>query len=117
MFGVAAVLTKGVVHLAGRGIVPLLTSVELYALIVVAVVAISVQQSAFQIGALQASLPATTVMEPMVASLLGFVVLGEYLHADRAVYAILVAALAATVAAAIALARGAAKDELVDAQV
>lgn len=111
LFGVAAVLTKGVVHLVGRGPVALLTSVEPYALIVVAVIAISLQQSAFQVGALQASLPATTVMEPMVASLLGFVVLGEYLHADKAVAAILAIALVATVAAAVALARSAADSE------
>ncbi|EKT76731.1 hypothetical protein WSS_A41160 [Rhodococcus opacus M213] len=63
-------------------------------------------QSAFQVGALQASLPATTVMEPLVASLLGFVVLGEYLDADRKVTAVLVVALIAVVMAAVA--RGAA---------
>ncbi len=50
-------------------------------------------------------------MEPMVASLLGFVVLGEYLHADKAVAAILAIALVATVAAAVALARSAADSE------
>lgn len=116
LFGVAAVLTKGVVHLAGRGVIPLSTSLELYALIVVAVVAIALQQSAFQVGALQASLPATTVMEPMVASLLGFVVLGEYLDADHDVYAILIVALAGTVAAAIALARSSAAGEVANAQ-
>ncbi len=65
-------------------------------------------QSAFQVGALQASLPATTVMEPLVASLLGFVVLGEYLDADRKVTAVLVVALIAVIMAAVALARGAA---------
>ncbi|EID72003.1 hypothetical protein W59_39949 [Rhodococcus opacus RKJ300 = JCM 13270] len=63
-------------------------------------------QSAFQVGALQASLPATTVMEPLTASLLGFVVLGEYLDADRNVTAVLVVALIAVVKAAVA--RGAA---------
>lgn len=114
LFGVAAVLTKAVVHLAGRGIVPLMTSVELYALIGVAVVAISLQQSAFQVGALQASLPATTVMEPMVASLLGFVVLGEYLDADPEVTALLVAALVLVLVAAVALARSAGASEDVD---
>jgi drug/metabolite transporter (DMT)-like permease len=110
LFGVAAVLTKGVVHLAGRGLGHVLGSFEFYALVVVAVVAISIQQSAFQVGALQASLPATTVMEPLVASMLGFVVLGEYLHADRAVSAVLVVAVAAMIAAAVALARGAAHE-------
>ncbi|MFC9760420.1 DMT family transporter [Rhodococcus jostii] len=108
LFGVAAVLTKGVVHLAGEGPRPLFTSLELYALVVVGAAAVALQQSAFQVGALQASLPATTVMEPLVASLLGFVVLGEYLDADRKVTAVLVVALIAVIMAAVALARGAA---------
>lgn len=111
LFGVAAVLTKGVVHLAGDGVRPLVTSLELYALIAVGFGAVSLQQSAFQVGALQASLPATTVMEPLVASMLGFVVLGEYLDADREVTAILVVALVAVIMAAVALARGAATVE------
>jgi drug/metabolite transporter (DMT)-like permease len=111
LFGVAAVLTKGVVHLVSRGIVPLVTSFELYALIVVAVCAITLQQSAFQAGALQASLPATTVMEPVVASMLGFVVLGEYLDADRSVTAVLVVASVLMIAATVALARSSAEDE------
>ncbi|WP_072804009.1 DMT family transporter [Rhodococcoides yunnanense] len=111
LFGVAAVLTKGVVHLVSRGVVPLLTSVELYALIAVAVCAISLQQSAFQAGALQASLPATTVMEPVVASALGFLVLGEYLDADRDVGVVLVVATIAMIAATVALARSSANDE------
>lgn len=111
LFGVAAVLTKGVVHLVSRGVVPLVTSVELYALIAVAVCAITLQQSAFQAGALQASLPATTVMEPVVASALGFLVLGEYLEADRGVAAVLVVAVVAMAAATVALARSSASEE------
>lgn len=111
LFGVAAVLTKGVVHLVSRGVVPLLTSVELYALSAVAVAAITLQQSAFQAGALQASLPATTVMEPVVASALGFVVLGEYLATGRGGGVVLVVALVAMVAATVALARSSARDE------
>ncbi len=113
LFGVAAVLTKGVVHLVSRGTMPLLTSPEPYALVAVAVCAVTLQQSAFQAGALQASLPATTVMEPVVASALGFLVLGEYLAADRDVTAVLVIAVSAMIAATVALARSAAGDEAV----
>ncbi|MGW4477937.1 DMT family transporter [Rhodococcus triatomae] len=111
LFGLAAVLTKGVVHLVGRGPVALVTSLELYVLVVVAVVATSVQQSAFQTGSLQASLPASTVMEPVVATLLGFVVLGEYLDADHEAMAVLAVAVAAMLAATIALARASAGPE------
>ncbi|MCE4268225.1 DMT family transporter [Rhodococcus globerulus] len=108
LFGVAAVLTKGVVHLVTLGPSAVLTSFEFYALVAVAAVATSVQQSAFQAGDLQASLPATTIMEPVIASLLGFVVLGEYLDADRKVAAVLALAVVAMVAATVALARNAA---------
>ncbi|MDI9947846.1 DMT family transporter [Rhodococcus sp. IEGM 1305] len=101
--GHSALTTKGVVHLAGEGPRPLFSSLELYALVVVGAAAVALQQSAFQVGALQASLPATTVMEPLVASLLG-----EYLDADRKVTAVLVVALIAVIMAAVALARGAA---------
>ncbi|PBC42436.1 hypothetical protein CJ178_13300 [Rhodococcus sp. ACPA4] len=108
LFGVAAVLTKGVVHLVTLGPSAVLTSFEFYALVAVAAVATSVQQSAFQAGDLQASLPATTIMEPVIASLFGFVVLGEYLDADRKVAAVLALAVVAMVAATVALARNAA---------
>lgn len=108
LFGVTAVLTKGVVHLMGLGPHAVLTSVELYALVVVAPIATALQQSAFQAGDLQASLPASTIMEPLVAGLLGFAVLGEYLDADRSVVAVLVIALVAMTTATIVLARGSA---------
>lgn len=111
LFGVAAVLTKGVVHLVTLGPSAVLTSFEFYALVAVAAVATSVQQSAFQAGDLQASLPATTIMEPVIASLLGFVVLGEYLDADRKVAAVLALAVVAMIAATVALARNAAGSE------
>lgn len=112
LFGMTAVLTKGVVHLAGLGPSALPTSVEPYALVAVAVVATAVQQSAFQAGELQTSLPASTIMEPLVASLLGVVVLGEYLDADRGAAVILVLALFVVVAAVIALARASARHTL-----
>lgn len=106
LFGVSAVLTKGVVDIASRGVLPLATAPELWALLLLAAGAVTVQQAAFQAGDLRASLPATTVLEPVVASLLGFVVLGEYLDADRAMSVVLVTAAAVMVAATVALARG-----------
>ncbi|MFZ2526704.1 MAG: DMT family transporter [Rhodococcus sp. (in: high G+C Gram-positive bacteria)] len=111
LFGVAAVLTKSVVHLVLLGAREAVLSIDLYALIAVFAVATSVQQSAFHAGDLRTSLPATTVVEPMVAALLGFAVLGEYLDADRTHIAVLVGALAAMVAATIALARTAADSD------
>lgn len=111
LFGVAAVLTKGVIALAGDGIEPLLTSGETYALIVVGLSATALQQNAYQAGALQASLPASTVAEPVIASMLGFLVLGEYLDADKELALLLLIALIAMVAATVALARDSAESE------
>ncbi|MFC9517234.1 DMT family transporter [Nocardiaceae bacterium NPDC056970] len=109
LFGVGAVLTKSVVHLLVRGPVPLLTSLEVYVLVAVFAAAVGIQQLAFRTGELQASLPATTVTEPAVAALLGFVVLGEYLDVGRGVGLLLIAALVATAVSVVALARGAAE--------
>jgi drug/metabolite transporter (DMT)-like permease len=111
LFGVGAVLTKSVVHLLARGPISLLTSLEVYVLIAVFAAAVGIQQLAFRTGELQASLPATTVSEPAVAALLGFVVLGEYLDVGRGVGLLLIGALVATAVSVVALARGAAEHE------
>ncbi|CAM2832085.1 DMT family transporter [Skermania piniformis] len=108
LFGFAAILTKGVVATAGHGVVAVLGSAETYALAVIGLSATALQQNAYQAGALQLSLPAATVAEPLVASLLGFLVLGEYLHVDAALVAVLVIAAVVMVVAAIQLARDAA---------
>ncbi|MFH5210619.1 DMT family transporter [Antrihabitans spumae] len=105
MFGIAAVLTKGVVAHAGDGIGALLSAPETYVLVVVGLTATILQQNAYQAGALQASLPASTVCEPVVATALGFLVLGEYLDTDREMSAILAIALIVMVTSTIALAR------------
>ena len=112
LFGVAAVLTKGVVAHAGDGLVSVLASPETYALIVVGISATVLQQNAYQAGALQASLPATTVAEPVVAAALGFLVLGEYLDTDKELATLLIVALVTMVAATIALAMGTASAEV-----
>jgi threonine/homoserine efflux transporter RhtA len=64
------------------------------------------QQASFRAGALTASLPTMTVTEPMVACVLGVVVLGETLHPGDAGWFTLIAAVAVMVAATAALARG-----------
>jgi EamA domain-containing membrane protein RarD len=64
------------------------------------------QQSSFRAGALTASLPTVTVAKPVVASLLGILVLGETLDADGAELFVLLAAALVVVVSTIALARG-----------
>ncbi len=106
LFGVVAVLTKSVMHTVTTGNVSsLLTSPVGYMLAVVGVVATLLQQSAFHAGALQASVPAMLVLEPVVAVLLGQVIFGEYLTANPPTAVVLGITLAAMAAATIALGR------------
>jgi threonine/homoserine efflux transporter RhtA len=115
LFGVLAVLTKIEMHiLTEEGGARLLTSPVTYALIVVAVAATLLQQSAFHAGSLKASVPAMLVLEPVVAVLLGQVILGEHLAVSTASAIALGIATAAMAVATVALGRdeGAFEDEL-----
>ncbi|MGD9620385.1 MAG: DMT family transporter [Mycolicibacterium sp.] len=110
LWGLFAILTKAVV---GRlnltswdGVVELLRTPELYAWAVVAVAATAMQQASFGAGALTASLPTMTITEPIVACLLGVVVLGETLRPGETGWFTLIAAAGVMVAAVAALARG-----------
>ena len=115
LFGVVAVLTKIVMHAVTQGhAATLLRSPLLYTLIAVAVVATLLQQSAFHAGSLQTSVPAMLVLEPVVAVLLGQIVLEEHLVVSRNSALALGAAVLAMAAATIALGRdeGAYEDQL-----
>lgn len=106
LWGVFAILTKAVVDRLGDGFWQLLATPELYAWALVGVAGTGYQQAAFRAGALTASLPTMTVTEPVVASALGVVVLGETLRPGEAGWFTLVAAVAVMVVATAALARG-----------
>ncbi|HME16286.1 MAG TPA: DMT family transporter [Mycobacterium sp.] len=101
-----AVLTKGVIEVVRDGPGALLRAAELYAWILAALVGTVFQQSAFRASTLTASLPAMTVAEPVVASVLGVTVLGETLDTPGPQMFVLVAAVVAVVVATTALARG-----------
>ncbi|UNB50209.1 DMT family transporter [Mycolicibacterium sp. YH-1] len=106
LWGVFAVLTKGVVDRLGDGVTELLRTPELYAWALVAIAGTAWQQSSFRAGALTASLPTMTVTEPVVGSVLGVVILGETLRPGDAGWFTLVIAFAVMVFATVALARG-----------
>jgi len=115
LFGVVAVLTKIEMQLLTEdGAARLLTSPVTYTLIAVAVVATLLQQSAFHAGSLKASVPAMLVLEPLVAVLLGQVILGEHLTVSAPSAIALGIATGAMAVATIALGRdeGAYEDEL-----
>jgi drug/metabolite transporter (DMT)-like permease len=105
LWGIFAVLTKGVVHRLGEGGWTLLGSPELYAWLLVAVGGFAWEQSAFRAGALTASMPTLQVSQPVVAALLGVVVLGETLNTGRGGMVALIAAALVMAAATAELAR------------
>lgn len=106
LWGLFAVLTKGVVDRIDDGMVALLKTPELYAWVAVAVAGTAWQQASFRAGALTASLPTMTVTEPIVGSVLGVVVLGEAFHPGDSGWLTLAVAVTAMVVATAALARG-----------
>ena len=84
LFGVVAVLTKLVMHvLTHQGLAAVLTTPVPYLLVLLGVLGVLVQQSAFHAGSLQTSVPTMLVLEPVIAVLLGAVVLGEHLDVGR----------------------------------
>lgn len=106
LWGVFAVLLKGVVDALSDGVVVLLRSPELYLWAAVGIAGTAWQQSSFRAGALTASLPTMTVTEPIVASVLGIVVLGETLRPGEVGLFVLIAAIALMVMSTAMLARG-----------
>jgi drug/metabolite transporter (DMT)-like permease len=103
--GVLAVLTKSVVDAGSSGVVHLLATGETYALVVVGLGGTYLQQLSFQAGALQASLPIMTVLEPVIAVVLGLTLLHEQLRTDSLRMTALVAAALTMGVATVALAR------------
>lgn len=104
LWGLFSVLTKSVVDQLDRGIPALLRTPELYAWAVLAIAATALEQSAFRAGPLTASLPAVTVAEPIVGSVLGVTVLGETLNTNNLGLVALGVSVAVMAAAAVALA-------------
>ncbi|MEE6176757.1 DMT family transporter [Mycobacterium sp. 050134] len=104
LWGLFSVLTKGVVDQLGRGIPALLRTPEVYVWVALAIAATAWEQSAFRAGPLTASLPAVTVSEPIVGSVLGVTVLGEMLNTNDAGMIALALSVAVMVAATVALA-------------
>src|ERR1700722_18863286 len=101
-----AVLTKGAVGAASGGFGAFLLAPESYCLLPAALAGMIFQQSAFRAGALTASLPTVTVAKPVVASLLGVLVLGETLNTSGPRVLTLLTAGVLVIVATIALARG-----------
>jgi drug/metabolite transporter (DMT)-like permease len=106
LFGVVAVLTKLLMHLLTHdGVRAVLTTPVPYLLAVLGVIAVFLQQSAFHAGSLQTSVPTMLVLEPVIAVLLGAVVLGEHLDVSRLDAVLIAISAVAMAAATVALGR------------
>jgi drug/metabolite transporter (DMT)-like permease len=108
-FGLAAALTKGVVDQFGDGLLAPFSHFELYALIASGGLGVYFQQEAFQAGSLEASLPAMTVLEPMVAAGVGVAILQEHLRSSGLEIALLGVTVTVMIAGTVALSRSAAR--------
>lgn len=106
LFGVVAMLTKLVVHmLTHDGVRAVLTTPAPYLLLVIGIIAVLLQQSAFHAGSLQTSVPTMLVLEPLIAVVLGAVVLGEHMTVNGFKAVAITVALVAMAAATVALGR------------
>lgn len=112
VFGVTSSLTKMFVHELGGGIPAMLKNWEPYALAVLMLLGLVLLNSAYQAGALTVSLPAAEVGEPLIAMIIGIVLLDERVDvptvADKVVIALSVLGM---VVAVLALARSAARSQ------
>ncbi len=89
-FGVAAVLTKTLMHYAGDGVFAWVNHWEPYALAVFAIGGVVLTQSALQTGALGAAVGAQEAMAPVSAAILGLVLLHEEVAAQNGIQIFLV---------------------------
>lgn len=105
LWGVFAVLTKEVVARLGDGGWAVARTPELYACILAAAGGLVWSQAAFRAGPLTASMPTLQMSQPVVAAVLGVVVLGETLNTGPAGAMALVLAAVVATAAIVKLAR------------
>jgi hypothetical protein len=112
LFGITAALTKTFVDQIQRGVPYTAEHWEVYALAALSIAGILLTQNGFQAASLPASLPALEATEPMIASVMGILVLHEHLNGDTSWARLLVGvAIAAILVAIVTLARAAGGEE------
>jgi len=79
LYGVTSAITERTGHLLNHGVLHTLATWVPYTLAVVSIVGLLLNQSAFQAGELRWSLPVLTVLEPVVAIVIGQVVFSEHI--------------------------------------
>jgi hypothetical protein len=79
LYGVTSAVTEHTGHVLDRGALHTLTTWAPYVLAVISIVGLLVNQSAYQAGDLRLSLPTFTVLEPIVAILIGQFLFSEHI--------------------------------------
>ncbi len=97
LFGAQDALTRRGLQLLGGGASRLFTDFSPYALVGVAAIGIIIAQGAFKMAPLAASLPGTSIMEPLCGIALGAALYGEHLRRSFVWSSLQVLALAAMV--------------------
>ena len=105
LFGLAAALTKFVTDLVDGDPLAAVTAWQTYTLVGSGMLGFYLQQRAFQVGPLSASMPAVTICEPLGAAFIGVTVLDERIRSDGASLAIIAVAVSVMVVTTIRLSR------------
>ncbi len=105
VYGGAAALTKTTAHILDRGLLGVLVHWQLYALAILGLGGMLLAQSAFQAGALDLSLPALTVVDPIVSIVIGVVAFHESVATSPLALTAELAGLASMTAGVIVLGR------------
>lgn len=113
LYGFVALLSKAVVDIYNSvGVAAsLVLSWQLWLLVGLSLIGVAIQQAAFNAGSLQKSLPAMTIVEPLVAFSLGYLVLNEQFQATGGQRVALVVAIVVMVVATFELARDSARSQ------
>lgn len=96
-FGCLSVLTKAVTHLLSSDVSRAFVTWQVYVAVGVGIAALTVSQSAYQAGPLAYSMPFVGVLEPLVAVVIGDLVLGEAVRLSEAEFILELAAAAVAV--------------------
>jgi hypothetical protein len=79
-YAATAALLKSVTNIALRGPVPVITSWQLYAVVLTGAAGLMLNQVAFRAGPLTASLPAIATVDPLLSIAIGIVIFHEHIR-------------------------------------
>ena len=105
LFALSAALTKSTVNELSGGPLAVVTSWQLYGLIAVGYVSMTLNQLSLDAGALAATLATSTAFDPIASVLLGLTLFVETIHAGPVQATVIVLALAVALGAMVVLAR------------